>query len=108
MDKCCRGAYWLCDPPAADSGASYSRKHSAVAAAIIVALILGMEPAAYRSTVAVLGGARVLSVAFSRVYLADHYLLDVLASLLVAMASGCIAVTISSWGSRLRDTRRHV
>ncbi len=61
-----------------DSAASYPSGHTTTAAVLAVALIVIAATYASRSAALVLGSLYVLAVAASRVYLADHYPLDVI------------------------------
>lgn len=79
----------------ADSGASYPSGHTTVVAGIIVALFLVSRTAAARTLVAVAGGAYVVAVAASRVYVSNHYPLDVVGSLLAAVAAGFVVAGLS-------------
>jgi membrane-associated phospholipid phosphatase len=94
---------------AADSGASYPSGHATTAAVAAVALIV-IAAAGWRYAAVVLGGLYAVAVAASRVYLADHYPLDVLGGMLCALAAA-FAVTglaalpaVQPWLRRL-DTR---
>lgn len=87
-------------PPAAlwavpaDGGASFPSGHTTVAAAITVALFLGVNATVWRTAVLVVGGWWVLGVACSRIYLANHYPLDVVGAVLLAMAAGAAGTTL--------------
>jgi len=94
---------------AADSGASYPSGHATTAAVAAVALIV-IAAGGWRYAAVVLGGLYAVAVAASRVYLADHYPLDVLGGMLCALAAA-FAVTglaalpaVQPWLQRL-DTR---
>jgi len=76
---------------AADSGASYPSGHATTAAVAAVALIV-IATAGWRYAAIVLGVLYAVAVAASRVYLADHYPLDVLGGMLCALAAA-FAVT---------------
>ncbi len=80
----------------ADSGASYPSGHATVAAVLVVALIVVAGSVARRSAVLVLGGLYVVAVAASRVYLADHFLLDVIGSMLCAIAAALIVTGLAA------------
>lgn len=71
----------------ADSGASYPSGHTTVAAALAATLIAVAGTRRWRTILAVLGGLYTVGVAASRIYLANHYLPDVLGSLLTALAA---------------------
>ena len=77
---------------AADSGASYPSGHTTVAAVFAVALIMVATTLAWRFTALILAGGFAVAVAASRVYLGDHYPLDVLGAMLSALAAGSIVV----------------
>jgi membrane-associated phospholipid phosphatase len=81
---------------AADSGASYPSGHVTIAAALTVALVVVAVTVAGRSTALVLGGLFAVAVAVSRVYLADHYPLDVIGSVLCALAGGFIVTGLAA------------
>lgn len=89
-------------PPAAlwamtaDSGASYPSGHATTAAALAVALVVIAATVAGRSAALLLGGLYAVAVAASRVYLADHYLLDVLGSMLCALAAAFIVTGLAA------------
>jgi membrane-associated phospholipid phosphatase len=89
-------------PPAAlwamtaDSGASYPSGHVTIAAALAVALVVVAVTVAGRSAAIVLGGLFVVAVAVSRVYLADHYPLDVIGSMLCALAAGFVVTGLAA------------
>lgn len=83
-------------PPAAlwaapaDSGASYPSGHTTVAAAIAVILVVVAWTRVWRAVALVVGGLYTLGVAVSRVYLANHYPIDVVASVICALAAGLV------------------
>ena len=82
---------------AADSGASYPSGHTTVAAVLAVAVIVVIATtAAWRYAAIVVGAGYVLAVAASRVYLADHYLLDVLGGILCALAAAFIVTGLAA------------
>jgi undecaprenyl-diphosphatase len=74
----------------ADSGASYPSGHATTAAVLAVAVIVIATTVAGRRAAFVLGILYAAAVAASRVYLADHYPLDVLGSMLCALAAAFI------------------
>jgi undecaprenyl-diphosphatase len=80
----------------ADSGASYPSGHTAVAAALAVAVIVIATTLAGRRAAIVLGILYAVAVAASRVYLADHYPVDVLGSMLCAVAAGFIVTGLAA------------
>jgi undecaprenyl-diphosphatase len=80
----------------ADSGASYPSGHATTAAVLAVVLIVLAATVAGRLTAIVLGILYVLAVAASRVYLADHYPLDVLGSMLCALAAAFIVTGLAA------------
>lgn len=86
---------WLQAMPA-DSGASYPSGHATVAAVLAVALIVIAATLASRFAALVLGGGFAAAVAASRVYLADHYPLDVAGSMLCALAAASIVTGLAA------------
>ena len=80
----------------ADSGASYPSGHTAAAAVLAVALVVVATTFAVRSAALVLGGLYAVAIAASRVYLADHYPLDVLGGMLCALAAGFIVTGLAA------------
>jgi undecaprenyl-diphosphatase len=89
-------------PPAAlwamkaDSGASYPSGHATTAAVLAVALIVIAATLTGRTTALVLGGLYAVAVAASRVYLADHYPLDVAGGMLCALAAAFIVTGLAA------------
>jgi undecaprenyl-diphosphatase len=81
---------------AADSGASYPSGHTAAAAVLAVALVIVVTGARLRLAALVLAGGFAAAVAVSRVYLGDHYPLDVLGSVLCALAAGFVVVGLAA------------
>lgn len=80
----------------ADHTPAYPSGHTTVAAAIVVTLVVVIAGFWWRSLVSVLGVLFVLAVAGSRVYLANHYPLDVVGSILTALAAGFIVAGLSA------------
>lgn len=97
-------------PPAAlwaipaDSGASYPSGHTAVAAAVVVALVVVARNRAWRTVALTVGAVYTLAVAASRIYLANHYPPDVIGSILCALAAGFIVTGLA----KLRPIRPHL
>jgi undecaprenyl-diphosphatase len=81
---------------AADSGASFPSGHATAAAMLAVALIVIAVTFAGRATALVLGGLYAVAVAASRVYLGDHYPLDVLGSMLCALAAAFVVTGLAA------------
>jgi len=81
---------------AADSGASYPSGHATTAAVLAVAVIVIATTAAWRFAAIALGGAYAVAVAASRVYLADHYPVDVLGGMLCALAAGFVVAGLAA------------
>jgi membrane-associated phospholipid phosphatase len=81
---------------AADSGASFPSGHATAAAMLAVALIVIAGTFTGRATALVLGGLYAVAVAASRVYLGDHYPLDVLGSMLCALAAAFIVTGLAA------------
>lgn len=90
----------------ADHTPSYPSGHTTVAAAIVVTLLVVIGSTAWRSLVAVVGVVFVLAVAASRVYLANHYPLDVVGSMLVALAAGFVVAGLAALPPIHRRLRR--
>jgi undecaprenyl-diphosphatase len=80
----------------ADSGGSYPSGHATTAAVLAVALIVTAATVVGRRAAIVLGFLYAVAVAASRVYLADHYLLDVVGSILCALAVGFIVTGLAA------------
>ena len=89
-------------PPAAlqamkaDSGASYPSGHATTAAVLAVAVIVIATTVATRRAAIVLGILYAAAVAASRVYLADHYPMDVLGGMLCALAAGFVVTGLAA------------
>ena len=81
---------------AADSGASYPSGHTAAAAVLAVALVIVVTGAGWRLAALVLAGGFAAAVAVSRVYLGDHYPLDVIGSVLCALAAGFVVAGLAA------------
>lgn len=81
---------------AADSGASYPSGHTAAAAVLAVALVIVVSGAGRRLAALMLAGGFAAAVAASRVYLGDHYPLDVLGSMLCALAAGLVTAGLAA------------
>lgn len=90
----------------ADSGASYPSGHTTVVAGIIVALFVVSQTIAARTLIGLAGGAYVLAVAASRVYVTNHYPLDVVGSLLAAVAAGFVVAGLFAFPAVARWTNR--
>jgi undecaprenyl-diphosphatase len=80
----------------ADHTPAYPSGHTTVAAAIVVTLIVVIGSFWWRSLIAFVGILFVLAVAGSRVYLANHYPLDVIGSMLVALAAGFVVAGLAA------------
>jgi membrane-associated phospholipid phosphatase len=80
---------------AADSGASYPSGHATTAAILAVAVI-AIAAATWRYAAIVGGGLYVLAVAASRVYLADHYPVDVLGGIGCALAAAYLVTGLAA------------
>jgi len=81
---------------AADGGASYPSGHVTIAAALAVALVVVAVTLAGRRAALLLGGLFAVAVAISRVYLADHFPLDVIGSMFCALAAGSIVTGLAA------------
>jgi membrane-associated phospholipid phosphatase len=80
----------------ADSGASYPSGHATIAAVLAVTVIVVASTVAGRRAAIVLGVIYAVVVAASRVYLADHYPLDVLGGMLCAVAAGLVVTGLAA------------
>jgi undecaprenyl-diphosphatase len=80
----------------ADTGSSYPSGHTTTAAVFAVAVIIISTTLVGRSAALVLGGMYVIAVALSRVYLADHYPLDVIGGILCALAAAFIVTGLAA------------
>jgi undecaprenyl-diphosphatase len=89
-------------PPAAlqvvavHSGLSFPSGHTTTAAVLAVALVVIAATFAWRATALVLGILYAVAVATSRVYLGDHYPLDVLGSMLCALAAAFVVTGLAA------------
>lgn len=81
---------------AADHSGSFPSGHATVAAILCVALVAIAVTMAGRVTALVLGGLYTLAVACSRFYLGDHYLLDVVGSVLCALAAALVVTGLAA------------
>lgn len=80
----------------ADSGGSYPSGHATTAAALAAVLFVITVRYAGRRAALVLAVLYALIVAASRVYLADHYPLDVIGAMLCALAAACIVTGLAA------------
>ncbi len=80
----------------ADSGASFPSGHATVAAVLAVALIVVAATMASRCAALVVAGGYAIAVAASRVYLGDHYPLDVVGSWICALAAALIVTGLAA------------
>lgn len=91
----------------ADSGASYPSGHTTTAAVFAIALIVIATSLAGRSAALVLGGMYAIAVAASRVYLADHYPLNVIGGMLCALAAAFIVTSLAALPALQPYLQRH-
>jgi undecaprenyl-diphosphatase len=80
----------------ADSGASFPSGHATVAAVLAVALLVVAATLVRRFAVLVVAGGYAIAVAASRVYLGDHYPLDVVGSWICALAAAFIVTGLAA------------
>jgi membrane-associated phospholipid phosphatase len=81
---------------AADHSGSFPSGHATVAAILCVSLVAIAVTLAGRVTALVLGGLYTVAVACSRFYLGDHYLLDVVGSVVCALAAALVVTGLAA------------
>jgi membrane-associated phospholipid phosphatase len=81
---------------AADSGASFPSGHATVGFTLCIALVVIAVTFAGRLTALTIGGLYAVAVACSRFYLGDHYPLDVVGSLLCAVAAAAVVTGLAA------------
>lgn len=91
---------------ATDATPSYPSGHTTTAAIIAVTFVVIAVTVVGRLTAVVLGGLYTLAVAGSRVYLGDHYPLDVAGSVLCALAAAFLIAGLAALPAVRRRLRR--
>jgi undecaprenyl-diphosphatase len=81
---------------AVETGASFPSGHATAAAVLALALVAIAATFAWRAAALALGGLYAVAVAVSRVYLGDHYPLDVLGGMLCALAAAFVVTGLAA------------